>query len=59
MEYALEYGSITWSIGVWSEYRSITWSTGVLFGVREYYLEYRSMIQSVSNTTKNTEYKSL
>ena len=36
VEYALEYGSITWSIGVWSEYRSITWSTGVLFGVQEY-----------------------
>jgi len=34
-------------------------STGVSHGVREYYLEYRSMIQSVSNTTKSTEYKSL
>ena len=56
MEYALEYGSITWSIGVWSEYGR---STGVSHGVREYYLEYRSMIQSVSNTTKSTEYKSL
>jgi hypothetical protein len=46
--YALEYGSITWSIGVWSEYgrsmvgvwseyRSITWSTGVSLEVLKYY----------------------
>ena len=43
MEYALEYGSITWSIGVWSEYRSITWSIGVSLGILEYRLEYRSI----------------
>jgi hypothetical protein len=30
VEYALEYGSITWSIGVWSEYRSFIWSIGLL-----------------------------
>jgi hypothetical protein len=33
VEFALEYWSITWSIGVWSEY----WST---VGVREYQPEY-------------------
>ena len=37
MEYALEYGSITWSTGVWLEYgRSI----GVSHGVREYRSKY-------------------
>jgi hypothetical protein len=37
VEYALEYGSITWSIGVWSEYGR---STGVSPGVREYRSKY-------------------
>ncbi len=56
VEYAVEYGSIIWSMGVsfgvweyYMEYGSFTWSTGVLFGVQEYMIQSVQILPKVLN----------